>query len=266
MDLIRDGVIVGLRASTQRLLQNSKDLDDALRKATDFQGVFDRLQARIDPVASAITGVDREFTRLRDIFGQAAASVEELADLEKLYAFERADAIREANERVLGSMQALLDDLRFGENGRSLRDRLAAAQAKFDPLAARVEAGDKTAYDDFAEAARTILDIQRQFSGSQTAFFALQDRITTLTAKAVEGGNVTSILTGGSSVPSAQADAQRAFEAAPIVDAIGQQTTDLINGIVSGLGRELRDIRVAVSGGGGRSDIPGFFAQEVRQI
>lgn len=266
LDLIQDGVVQGIRASTQRVLQSGKDLESAIQRAVDFQSVFDRLQARIDPVGAAITGVEREFSRLRDIFGQAQASAEEYADLEKLFQMERTDAIKEANERVLGSMQALLDDLRFGDNGRSLRDRLAAAQAKFDPLAARVEAGDKTAYDDFAEAARVILDIQRQFSGSQTAFFALQDRITTLTARAVEGGNVTSILTGGSSIPSAQADAQRAFEAAPIVDAIGQQTTDLINGIVSGLGRELRDIRVAVSGGGGRIDIPGFFAQEVRQI
>ncbi|WP_157759174.1 MULTISPECIES: phage tail length tape measure family protein [Pseudomonadota] len=269
MDLIRDGVIVGLRASTQRLLQNSKDLDDALRKATDFQGVFDRLQARIDPVAAAITGVDREFTRLRDIFGQAAASVEELADLEKLYAFERADAIREANERVLGSMQALLDDLRFGDNGRSLRDRLAAAQAKFDPLAARVEAGDKTAYDDFAEAARTILDIQRQFSGSQTAFFALQDRITTLTAKAVEGGNVTSILTGGSSIPSAQAQAQQAYDGSNVVNAIDRQTDELGRILLQAVGGQLAAIRENTAAGpvsGGRVDIPGFFVQNVRQI
>lgn len=267
MDLIKDGVIVGLRASTQRLLQNSKDLDAAIQKALDFQSVFDRLQARLDPVGAAITGIDREFNRLRNIFGEAAASVEELADLEKLYTLEREEAVKEANERVLGSMKALLDDLRFGDNGRSLRDRLAAAQAKFDPLAARVQAGDITAYDDFAEAARTLLDIQRQFSGSQTAFFELQDRITAITAKVVEGGNVASILPGSSA--SAQADAQRAYDGSNVVSAIDRQTEELARILTQVVGGTLVAINDNVAGGpvsGGRVDIPGFFAQNVRQI
>lgn len=269
LDLIQDGVVTGIRASTQRVLQSGKDLESAIARAVDFQSVFDRLQERVDPVGAAITRVDREFIRLRDIFGQAAASAEEYADLEKLFQMERTDAIKEANERVFGSMQALLDDLRFGENGRSLRDRLAAAQAKFDPLAARVEAGDKTAYDDFAEAARTILDIQRQFSGSQTAFFALQDRITTLTARAVEGGNVTSILTGGSSIPSAQAQAQQAYDGSNVVNAIDRQTDELGRILLQAVGGQLAAIRDNTAAGpisGGRVDIPGFFVQNVRQI
>lgn len=268
MDLIKDGVIVGLRASTQRLLQNAKDLDDALRKATDFQSVFDRLQERLDPVAAAITGIEREFTRLRNIFAEAGASAEEYADLEKLYQLERTEAIKEANERVLGSMKALLDDLRFGDNGRSLRDRLAAAQAKFDPLAARVQAGDITAYDDFAEPARALLDIQRQFSGSQTAFFELQDKITRITASVVEGGNVTSILSA-SAIPSAQAQSQLSYDGSNVVAAIDQ----LGDRLVQVLGGQLVEIRenttpgpVYGGSGGGGFNIPGFFAQNVKQI
>lgn len=268
MDLIKDGVIVGLRASTQRLLQNAKDLDDALRKATDFQSVFDRLQERLDPVAAAITGIEREFTRLRNIFAEAGASAEEYADLEKLYQLERTEAIKEANERVLGSMKALLDDLRFGDNGRSLRDRLAAAQAKFDPLAARVQAGDITAYDDFAEAARALLDIQRQFSGSQTAFFELQDKITRITASVVEGGNVTSILSA-SAIPSAQAQSQLSYDGSNVVAAID----DLKTTLVQVLGGQLVEIRenttpgpVYGGSGGGGFNVPGMFVQNVRQI
>lgn len=266
-DLIKDGVIEGLRASTQRILQSGKDLESSIQKALDFQGVFDRLQARVDPVGAAVTGIDREFTRLRKIFNEAAASTEELADLEKLYQFERADAVKEANERVMGSMKALLDDLRFGDNGRSLRDRLAAAQANFDPLAARVQSGDITAYDDFAEAARTLLDIQRQFSGSQTAFFDLQDRITAITAKVVEGGNVASILPG--SAASAQADAQRSYDGSNVVSAIDRQTDELSRILTQVVGGTLLAINDNVTPGpvsGGRVDIPGFFAQNVRQI
>lgn len=271
MDLIKDGVITGIRASTQRILQSGKDLESAIQKAVDFQSVFDRLQERVDPVGAAITRVEKEFTRLRQIFGEAAASAEEYADLEKLYQLERQDAIKEANERVLGSMKALLDDLRFGDNGRSLRDRLAAAQAKFDPLAARVQAGDITAYDDFAEAARALLDIQRQFSGSQTAFFELQDKITAITAKVVEGGNVTSILPG--STPTAQQQAQQAYDgSAAVVSAIDRQTQELARILTQVVGGELRAINDNTTGGptysgsGGGFNIPGFFAQQIPQI
>jgi len=267
LDLIQDGVVQGIRASTQRILQSGKDLESAIQKAVDFQSVFDRLQERVDPVGAAITRVEKEFTRLRQIFGEAAASAEEYADLEKLYQLERQDAIKEANERVLGSMKALLDDLRFGDNGRSLRDRLAAAQAKFDPLAARVQAGDITAYDDFAEAARALLDIQRQFSGSQTAFFELQDKITAITAKVVEGGNVTSILSG--STPTAQQQAQQAYDGSNVVNAIDRQTQELARILTQVVGGTLVAINDNVAGGpitGGRTAIPGFFAQEIRQI
>lgn len=267
LDLIQDGVVQGIRASTQRILQSGKDLESAIQKAVDFQSVFDRLQERVDPVGAAITRVEKEFTRLRQIFGEAAASAEEYADLEKLYQLERQDAIKEANERVLGSMKALLDDLRFGDNGRSLRDRLAAAQAKFDPLAARVQAGDITAYDDFAEAARALLDIQRQFSGSQTAFFELQDKITAITAKVVEGGNVTSILSG--STPTAQQQAQQSYDGSNVVNAIDRQTQELARILTQVVGGTLVAINDNVAGGpitGGRTAIPGFFAQEIRQI
>lgn len=267
LDLIQDGVVQGIRASTQRILQSGKDLESAIQKAVDFQSVFDRLQERVDPVGAAITRVEKEFTRLRQIFGEAAASAEEYADLEKLYQLERQDAIKEANERVLGSMKALLDDLRFGDNGRSLRDRLAAAQAKFDPLAARVQAGDITAYDDFAEAARALLDIQRQFSGSQTAFFELQDKITAITAKVVEGGNVTSILSG--STPTAQQQAQQAYDGSNVVNAIDRQTQELARILTQVVGGTLVAINDNVAGGpitGGRTAIPGFFAQQIPQI
>lgn len=262
MDLIKDGVIQGLRASTQRVLQSSKDLETAIQRAVDFEGVFQQLRERKDPIGAAIDTVEKEFTRLRDIFAQAGANAEEYASLEELYGLKRKEAIEQSAQQAFGSLKALLDDLKFGDNGRSLRDRLAAAQANFDPLSARVQAGDLSAYDDFADAARALLDIQRQFSGSQTAFFDLQDKITAITAKAVEGGNVTSILSAGS-IPSAQADAQRSLDSAPIVNAIDQ----LGDRLVQVLGGELREINGNTSGGGGGGvTVPGFFAQNVRQI
>jgi hypothetical protein len=81
----------------------------------------------------------------------------------------------------VGSLRDLYNELTVGNDARSLTERLGFAQAKFDPLAARVASGDTTAYDDFANAARELLDIQRQFSGSQTGYFDLLNRVTDLT-------------------------------------------------------------------------------------
>lgn len=247
MDLIKDGVIAGLRASTQRLLQQGKDIDGALQKALDFESVFTRLKEFDDPVGAAIDTLDKEFIRLKKIFGEAGASAAEYADLERLYGIERAQAVKEAAERVTASLQSLYDDLTIGDNGRSLRDRLSAAQAAYDPLKARVLAGDKTAYDDFANAAQALLDIQRQFSGSQTPYFNLLDEITKITRDRIEAEkNVTALAANRDSPFSSTGKATGANDNAPVVSAIQQQTSDLLRGFA------------AIVGGGSGVRLDGF--------
>ena len=245
MDLIKDGVISGLRASTQRLLQQGKDIDAALQKALDFESVFTRLKEYRDPVGAALDGLDKEFTRLKGIFAEAGASAAEYADLESLYGLERSKAIEEAASRITGSLQSLFDDLTIGENGRSLRDRMSAAQAAYDPLKARVLAGDKTAYDAYAEAAKSLLDIQRQFSGSQTPYFNLLDEITQITKQRIDAEkNVVSIAQNRDSPFGSNGKATGASDNAPVVSAIEQQTQDLLRGFAS----------IIAAGGGGGSN------------
>lgn len=247
MDLIKDGVISGLRASTQRLLQQGKDIDSALQKALDFESVFQRLKEYRDPVGAALDNLDKEFLRLKGIFAEAGASAAEYADLEALYGLEREKAIKEAAERLTASLKSLYDDLTIGDNGRSLRDRLSAAQAAYDPLKARVLAGDKTAYDDFAQAARSLLDIQRQFSGSQTPYFNLLDEITKITRDRIEAEkNVTALAANRDSPFSSTGKATGANDNAPVVSAIQQQTSDLLRGFA------------AIVGGGSGVRLDGF--------
>lgn len=102
-DALLDGAVQGLRAGSQRLLQAGKDIDVALQKALDFQSVFDRLKQRDDPVGAALDTLDREFTRLKKIFAEAGATTEEYAELERLYGIERAEAVKEAAERMVAS-------------------------------------------------------------------------------------------------------------------------------------------------------------------
>lgn len=245
MDLIKDGVISGLRASTQRLLQQGKDLDAAVQKALDFESVFTRLKEYDDPTGAALDALDREFERLDKIFKDAGASAAEYADLERLYGLERAKAIEEATNRVTGSLKDLYGELTVGDNGKSLRDRLSAAQAVYDPLKARVQAGDRSAYDAYAKAAQDLLGIQREFSGSQSPYFALLNEVTNLTKSAIDReSNIISIAEGRDSPFTSTGKASDTY--APVVSAIGE-TNDL-----------LRQIGRLIAGGG--STATGGFA------
>ena len=253
MDLIKDGVISGLRASTQRLLQSGKDIDSALQKALDFESVFTRLKEYRDPVGAALDTLDKEFLRLKSVFAEAGASVAEYADLETLYGLERSKAVEEASKRVTSSLQSAVGDLTIGDNGRSLRDRLAAAQSAYDPLKARVAAGDKSAYDAYAEAAQSLLEIQRQFSGSQTPYFTLLDEITQLTKTRIDAEkNVISIAENRDS-PFSNGKATGATDNTAVVGAIGQTNQILIAGF-----------RALAGGGGAAIDFRGFASEPFR--
>ena len=255
--MIKDGVLAGLRASTQRLLQGGKDLDAAIQKALDFESVFTRLKEYRDPVGAALDGLDKEFTRLKKLFADAGASAAEYADLEALYGLERAKAIEEASERVTSSLKGLYDNLRIGDSGLSLRDRLANAQASYDPLKARVLAGDTSAYDDFAEAAQALLEIQRQFSGSQTPYFNLFDEVLQVTKQRIDAeANIASIAVNRDTPFGPNGKATGASDNAAVVGAIQQQTSELLRGFDA-----IFDSRLSASGGGGAG---GFRTIEFR--
>ena len=186
-NLIQDGVIAGLRQSEQNLLRAGSDIQAALQDVLTFRSVFDRLLEIRDPVAFATQQIDREFDRLRDVFVRAGATEAEFSDLEELRSIERARAIEEASDRFVGSLRQLLNDLRIGDSGLSLRTRRNNALGEFDALAARVAAGDTTAFDAFADISRQLLDIERQLFGSTQAYFDRLNQVTTLTERAISG-------------------------------------------------------------------------------
>ncbi|WP_416463957.1 hypothetical protein [Sphingomonas sp. VDB2] len=94
------GVITGIRASTQRLLSAGDDLQSALEKAVQFEGVFTELKSYTDPVGAAVDALDKQFAQLRDVFAEAGASAAEYADLEQLYQLKKIDAIKQANSEA----------------------------------------------------------------------------------------------------------------------------------------------------------------------
>lgn len=170
-NLIEDGVIGGLKDSEMRLLRAGKDIEKAMQDVLDFRAVFKDLRAYKDPVGTALDELDTEFKRLEDLFMRAGASASELAQLEELYGIRRAEAVEQAMERVGGALRELVGDLTRGDMGLSLRDRRANTLGEYNALRTRVEGGDVTAFDKYAEVARQLLEIERELFGSQSGYF-----------------------------------------------------------------------------------------------
>lgn len=183
---IEDGAIQGIRAGTKRILSASKNIDAQVEKALKFEKVFKDLRAIKDPVGAALEELNTEFKGLIDIFKEAGASAQEMAELEELYGIRRKEAIKQATEAALGPIKSLLDSLNIGSEFYSLRDRQASAQAIYNPLAERVKAGDMTAYAEFTDAAQSLIEINRQIYGSTSQFFDFVDQV-----KAISQGAVT---------------------------------------------------------------------------
>lgn len=254
-DLINDGVITGLRQSEQRLLRAGNDIEASLRDVLDFRSVFDRLREIRDPIGAAIDAVTKEFDRYRDIFRRAGADAAELADLEELASIERARAIEEATNRVAGALKGLLDNLRIGDSGLSLRTRQSNAASRFDALAARVAAGDTSAFDEFADISQQLLDIERQLFGSTQAYFDRLNQVTALTEKAVQDQtNITSI---GAAAPSPFDQEQS------VTRAIDSQTGELASRLDAIIANQIAAAGVRSIGAGGRSEgspVPALIA------
>ncbi|MGF7152610.1 phage tail length tape measure family protein [Novosphingobium gossypii] len=180
------GVITGIRASTQRLLQAGDDLDAALQDALDWESAFKELKRYKDPLGAALDDLDKEFEKLIDLGKAGSASAEEMAQLEELYGLKRNEIIKEQTETLVGSLKSLLSDLTTGDNGLSLRDRRTAALTEYDALSARVKAGDSTAYDDYTNAAQTLLGIERDLYGSQQEYFDRLNQVIDLTKTRID--------------------------------------------------------------------------------
>lgn len=251
LDLIRDGVLVGLRQGTQTLLQNAKDLEAGLDKALRFESVFTRLRAIEDPVGAAVEAVEREFTGLRRVFAEAGASAADYAKLERLYGLQRTEAIRQAGEAMTSTLRGLLDELQTGDNGLSLRDRLSNALETYNPLRAQLQAGTLRDFDAYAEAARTLLDIERQLGGSQQSYF---DRLDELT-----GDSRTALRRQQDLIDAASAPANDNTRVVSAIDTMSDRLTTSISAEIGSrldaVNRNIGQLASAVlaGGGGGRS-------------
>jgi hypothetical protein len=157
--------------------------------------------------------------------------------------------------------------------GLSLRDREKSAQGNYDALAARVRAGDTTAYDDYAEAARTLLDIERQIHGSQSDYFALFDNVRDLTKTTLDSQQALAEAATNRDSPfagSGGSGAKATNDNQGVIDGLSNLGDRLIEGIGGALGYKLDALnanlgsamaRVGASGGPAVADISALLRQ-----
>lgn len=221
-DAISDGAITGISQAAQNILKAGGDLQKAIEKAALLQSIPKRLKQMTDPVGYAIDELNAEFTKIVDALKLGSASAAEFADAQKLYDLKRAEAIKQASEQMTSALRGLLNDLTTGNDALSLRERQTSAVAKYDPLRARVEAGDATAFNDFADAARALLDIERQMFGSQSGYFDRLAEVTGISRAAVAGQDALISGASGAASPFAAND--------NVTSSIDSQTGVLVNG------------------------------------
>lgn len=107
--------LTGLSDSMKRLITASDDLSSNLEKASKFKSVFDELAQRDDPAKWAQEEVTRWNTSMAKIFAEAGATGEELAALERLTGIKRADAAKEAADKLAQiAREALEEQNRLG--------------------------------------------------------------------------------------------------------------------------------------------------------
>ncbi len=179
---VQQGAIKGIRAATQRLLQASKDLEQGLKDAVDFENVFKTVEQRADPVKFAMKNLGKEFERLTELFKRAGASSEEFAVLGEFFKQETNAVL----ESVTDSLRKFRDDLIGGDSSfKSPTARLDIANAKFADLEGKIAAGQSVDQNVFTEAGQALQQLARQVYGSTPEFQAYQQRLLDATNKLI---------------------------------------------------------------------------------
>ncbi len=183
MDAIGDGGIKGVSAAVQRALGSSPDLDEAIAEALKVREVEDILSGLGDSLASQLRTFEaqaQERVRIARQYGFDVLAIEEKN------AAERQAILDDMLKSRVGSLQTLLDDLRYGDlfEGSAADQRTAllgeVAKAKGD-----ADSGVDGAADRLADLSRRLIDLSREAFGTAGGEYAGDRAGTSATAEAV---------------------------------------------------------------------------------
>lgn len=265
-NLIQDGVLGGISAASQRIIQAGRDLSIALTKAAVIESIPRRLMQLTDPVRFAVTELNREFSQMIAYLKEGGATAEQFADAQKLYDLSRAKAIEEATAAASSQIQSFIDDMVAGpQSPLSRRTVYENSRTNIDKFSADINAGKSVDQGALLDAARNFQDASRALNGSSQAFFTDFSWLFDLLSKArdnsgLNGGNVVEL-------PPSPFTNDPVIQNA-IAAASGAQVV-AIQGGVEILNATLKDILAKLPGGGGGSGgssidlLPGGFGGRV---
>lgn len=167
-DAISDGALTGLKAFTQRVLNDKNySLDSAVSLATSYENALKELASIDDPLKYSVTSILDPIDQLIAKMKTAGASVSEVADIERL----RSEKLKALTEQQLAGLKDFKDILNGEGSGVTQLAQLTAKQTEFDALKAQIASGKAVDQDTFTKLGQEIFGLSRDIYGTANSQF-----------------------------------------------------------------------------------------------
>ncbi|WP_188064762.1 phage tail length tape measure family protein [Sphingobium sp. KCTC 72723] len=182
---IEGSVITGISQASVNILKSGQDLEKAISKAVLIESIPKDLQRMLDPIGFAEAEVNKRFEKIVDALNEGGASAEQMAEAQRLYNLELADA-RENTPAAAQALKDFLSGMKAGSSSPlSLRDQEREARTVLDPYLGQINRGETVNQEKYLAAAQTFLDIERQLYGSTAKYFDAFSEIQDATGRAI---------------------------------------------------------------------------------
>ncbi len=182
---IEGSVITGISQASVNILKSGQDLEKAISKAVLIESIPKDLQRMLDPIGFAEAEVNKRFEKIVDALNEGGASAEQMAEAQRLYNLELADA-RENTPAASQALKDFLSGMKAGSSSPlSLRDQEREARTVLDPYLGQINRGETVNQEKYLAAAQTFLDIERQLYGSTAKYFDAFSEIQDATGRAI---------------------------------------------------------------------------------
>ena len=166
-DAIKDGALMGVRASTQALLKKGDDVEAQLEKALKFEGIFKDLKAMTNPAVAAVDDLNLQLKSLSKLFQEAGATSEEYAQFEQY----RQLKIKQIIEDQTSSFNSLLKDLNGTNGGVTELTLLNQDLAEFQEYKNTINSGGTVDQSAFTTLAQEIFGYAGDLYGTNSSQF-----------------------------------------------------------------------------------------------
>jgi hypothetical protein len=164
LDAIRDGGLEGLSDAVRKAFSSSDDLDEALEEALkvrEVEKLLGGLGAELEDQFKAFETQAKERVRIATQYGF------DVVEIEKRNAEDRAKLVDEILSDRVGSLQQLLNDMKFGDLFEgSAADRREALLVEIAKARQAAEAGEDGAADTLADLLRQLTELSREAYGT----------------------------------------------------------------------------------------------------